>query len=446
MKKLLVLFAFIAGSALAQAAAPNDIDTVWFRWIYNVASVYWSPNDSTIAAYQLNTYPDTSRILFINSYDGSVNNFVNTSISLNSAPSYGQYSKDGKYLISESASNTPAIIDTKILEQIKTFENPGDYSRDYSISPTNKVVGISSDFTTLRVWDIATGKITLTKKIGMLDEVNWIRTKLFSAQYTPDGKYLIVSADSVQRINEQTGETKLLDAYTLVLDANSLETVKKIRDVYGPSRRNYVSKTGKYFAAETDMTNILRIIDIETEEVVFVINLSTANYGFDFSSDDKYIAYTENADVKQGIQIWDLKNKTKVYNYKMTPDYSVYTSVAFSNNDQYLLASDGGARMYLYRTNHFLSVEEEQNIQATVSYPNPSHGSITLDFTLLKAGLTETNIIDITGKNVLTVAKENLEAGEHTYTIDLSTLANGTYFIKIISGSSVSTQKFIKNN
>ncbi len=431
MKRLFLLLAALIMLSAVQTKA-NDIDTVWFRWIYNVSDVCWSPKDSIIYAFS----HSENKAMKIDPFNGNIDTSINWGY-----PTYQKISLDGNFINFYTSNPTPYVMDTKSLTPILNFESPGDYSRDYSISPTNKVVGISSDMTTLRVWDIATGKITLTKKIGMLDEVNWIRTKLFSAQYTADGKYLIVSADSIQRINAQTGETILLDAYTLVLDANSLETVKKIRDVYGSSRQNFVSKTGKYFAAETDMTNILRIIDIETEEVVFVINLSTANYGFDFSSDDKYIAYTENgADIK-GIQIWDLSNKTKVYEYRRN-DNGPYTCVSFSNDNRYITACSA-ARFYLYRTDHFLSAEEDNNIQATITYPNPSHSSITVNFTLTNAGNTETSVIDLYGNTVKMVAKEMLNSGQHDYTVDMSSINNGTYFFKIVSGNSISVHKFI---
>jgi hypothetical protein len=104
------------------------------------------------------------------------------------------------------------------------------------------------------------------------------------------------------------------------------------------------------------------------------------------------------------------------------------------------------SRAYLYRTNRFLSTEPENTIHATLTYPNPAHNTVTLDFSLETPCITETKIIDLSGNTVEEIAKELLNAGTHTYTIDLSELPNGTYFIKIISGSSVSTQKFVKNN
>ena len=78
-------------------------------------------------------------------------------------------------------------------------------------------------------------------------------------------------------------------------------------------------------------------------------------------------------------------------------------------------------------------IDDVNNNKEISIYPNPA-----TDFIQIKANLkyTSTVIIDITGKTVLDTGDKNR--------IDISHLANGIYFIKIIGKEHIYTQKFIK--
>ncbi|HET6243830.1 MAG: DUF4397 domain-containing protein [Bacteroidetes bacterium] len=66
-------------------------------------------------------------------------------------------------------------------------------------------------------------------------------------------------------------------------------------------------------------------------------------------------------------------------------------------------------------------------------FPNPATGVLTINFSDLK--VNEINLIDITGKNILTIIPK-LEAS-----IDLKDLPPGTYFVKITTDQSTMVQK-----
>ena len=78
--------------------------------------------------------------------------------------------------------------------------------------------------------------------------------------------------------------------------------------------------------------------------------------------------------------------------------------------------------------------------QVTV-YPNPAHNSITVK---VNENSNTLSVTDIMGQTV--VAEQKINDGQQTQSIDISNLANGVYFIKVIyKDNQASISKFIKN-
>lgn len=65
-------------------------------------------------------------------------------------------------------------------------------------------------------------------------------------------------------------------------------------------------------------------------------------------------------------------------------------------------------------------------------YPNPTTGILNI----LADGLQEVSVLDINGRNVMTF---------NNSVIDMSDLANGVYFVRVITNNGISTQKIIKH-
>ncbi len=77
-------------------------------------------------------------------------------------------------------------------------------------------------------------------------------------------------------------------------------------------------------------------------------------------------------------------------------------------------------------------------------YPNPAITATTFDFELHKAQNVRIAIIDITGKEILNIYSGQLNANKHSMPIDISTLANGNYYIAIAGETAMQTIPFIK--
>ncbi|MFZ4622472.1 MAG: T9SS type A sorting domain-containing protein, partial [Bacteroidota bacterium] len=80
--------------------------------------------------------------------------------------------------------------------------------------------------------------------------------------------------------------------------------------------------------------------------------------------------------------------------------------------------------------------------QLEQNYPNPFNPSTTLGFTLQVSGLTTLKIYDALGREVSTLANENLEAGVyHERTFNASNLSSGIYFARLVSGNNSQIKK-----
>ena len=89
-----------------------------------------------------------------------------------------------------------------------------------------------------------------------------------------------------------------------------------------------------------------------------------------------------------------------------------------------------------------------ENFYVSPNYPNPFNPSTQIDiYTNQKSDLT-VNIIDAVGRLVNTLINKNLEAGTYSAKWDGNnregqSMPTGVYFIQVMSGTEVSTQKLV---
>lgn len=78
------------------------------------------------------------------------------------------------------------------------------------------------------------------------------------------------------------------------------------------------------------------------------------------------------------------------------------------------------------------------------NYPNPFNPSTNIRFTVDKAGFTSLAVFDVLGKELGTLYSGVAEPGRvYATSFDASTLANGTYFYKLVNGSRTSLKKML---
>ncbi len=75
-------------------------------------------------------------------------------------------------------------------------------------------------------------------------------------------------------------------------------------------------------------------------------------------------------------------------------------------------------------------------------YPNPASRSVTVDFVTNRKGRVEIELVDVTGKIILKTQTAS-DIGTNLFPVNVSKIAEGTYFLKMTDGQTVSVQRLV---
>jgi len=78
-------------------------------------------------------------------------------------------------------------------------------------------------------------------------------------------------------------------------------------------------------------------------------------------------------------------------------------------------------------------------------YPNPAADYAIINFNLPTDQFVNIELIDIYGKSIRQIASSNLIRGNYALQINTSDLVEGIYFMRNITGKTVSSKRFIVN-
>ena len=77
------------------------------------------------------------------------------------------------------------------------------------------------------------------------------------------------------------------------------------------------------------------------------------------------------------------------------------------------------------------------------AYPNPFNPTTTLSFALPISNTVMISIYNLQGREVATLVNTTMDAGYHTVTWNADSHSSGVYFVKMIAGNYISTQKLM---
>jgi len=77
------------------------------------------------------------------------------------------------------------------------------------------------------------------------------------------------------------------------------------------------------------------------------------------------------------------------------------------------------------------------------NYPNPFNPETTFSFNIASLQETSLRIYDIQGRLIETLVDDKINPGFHTISWNASKVATGVYFVKLISGEKIKTQKIM---
>jgi hypothetical protein len=151
----------------------------------------------------------------------------------------------------------------------------------------------------------------------------------------------------------------------------------------------------------------------------FVLNMNVAHYS------------------NEVIRIRDLPNT------KILAGYLLGGIRAHQGNFGTSSANDTIYRIYLTPNNQPLEVNEITDIQNIIIYPNPTHESTSLLFSLKNSGKVNIQLFDLSGKTILDIADTEMQKGNQKVNINTGKLSAGIYFCKIQSVNELRVVKLV---
>lgn len=92
-----------------------------------------------------------------------------------------------------------------------------------------------------------------------------------------------------------------------------------------------------------------------------------------------------------------------------------------------------------------LGLDDEQILHSLSIYPNPASDFATIYYELTKAADIRISILNLMGQEVMRLNDDEKRMGINSFSVDLSKLSNGVYYIRSVIGQKTRTNKLIVN-
>ena len=89
------------------------------------------------------------------------------------------------------------------------------------------------------------------------------------------------------------------------------------------------------------------------------------------------------------------------------------------------------------------NIEEVSVLSISKAYPNPFNPSTNLDYSLMNSGYVEITVFDVTGRKVSILENSFKNAGDYNIVWNAQNNTSGIYYIQILAGNELKTQKVV---
>ena len=118
-----------------------------------------------------------------------------------------------------------------------------------------------------------------------------------------------------------------------------------------------------------------------------------------------------------------------------------YLANPFSGYD-YVRDQTTGAPRANFPTSSGIGVGAPSGVILDQSFPNPTAGASTVQFSLARAGTVRIDVYDVQGRRVQTLTDQAYQPGQHNVDWNASRLASGTYLYRLmVDGELVGTKR-----
>jgi hypothetical protein len=89
------------------------------------------------------------------------------------------------------------------------------------------------------------------------------------------------------------------------------------------------------------------------------------------------------------------------------------------------------------------SMNLPENCGVLDTFPNPFNASVVIKYTLPTTSQVSLQLCDVKGRNIKTFVKDYKQSGDHQTVLSATDIPSGLYFVKLIAGELVLTQKIM---
>ena len=175
----------------------------------------------------------------------------------------------------------------------------------------------------------------------------------------------------------------------------------------------------------------------------------------EISSDDMLVAYDENGDVRGYVNpvYFPLTNEYifmlmvysndvqdnlsfEFYDNDLKENYSLNQTVKFESD---MIIGDGFNPLEFSMN----SEEEISSLSVSKAYPNPFNPTTNLEYSIVNSGHVKVTVFDVTGRQVSIIENSYKTAGDYNVIWNAQNNTSGIYYIQILSGNEIKTQKVV---
>ncbi len=224
----------------------------------------------------------------------------------------------------------------------------------------------------------------------------------------------LVDVEASYQLDSANQSIRVYGSYTPKV--NLISGTKMIVAIKEWSTKKNVASNG-----ETEFDNVVKKLYNGTDGIDLTGKDAGTTYDFDYT-------YTFNGNYRlpangQTASIIDFASEHSVENFN-----NLGASIIFeSSRDQYILQA--------VESSFVVGLNELTQLKGLSTYPNPTTDFLNIDFSTAESMPITINVIDFSGKVIISESLGNLAKGAYKHTLDLSSLANGNYDLTILSGS-----------
>ncbi len=276
-----------------------------------------------------------------------------------------------------------------------------------------------------------------------------IHHKAFAWSNAGNRKYVIV-----QYIIKNTGTSGLTNLYAGIFadwDINAVTFASNRASFDAANKMGYAFYTGNNgtYAGVKLLTNSAPVLHYAVDNIVGGAggaDLSTGGY----DGNEKYLTLSTNRSDAgasgAGADVIDIVS-TGPYSIAAGDSIRVAFAVIAGDNLSDIQTSAVNAQiMYdgLYAPLGISSLNTNSLDMMSV-YPNPADNQAVIDITIAEEAVIELKIFNILGEEIKVIASGKMQAGNHRFIQDLSSLAGGLYYYQLTAGGKKQVKKLMVN-